>query len=115
MGMNRLLSREHKDIHKLATLENILRNHLLELLLNRLGTLGVTVAGKVNQVPLVVYYEVVDKKCLTRCCRRLGKTFVTAKHVDEARLPHVGATNECVLGFRVLRTLRHGGAADDKL
>ena len=88
---------KYKNVSQLWTLQNIAGNHLLQLFLYGLRTLGEAIARQVDQIPLVVDDEMVDKQGLSRCGRCLGESLVVAEHVDEARLSHVTSADEGIL------------------
>ena len=85
---------KHKEVGQLPALQHVLRYHLLKFVAHGLGSRRIAVAGKVNQIPLVVDDEVVDEQRLAGLGRRLGQSLVVAEHIDETRLANVGATDE---------------------
>ena len=79
---------EDKEVDELFALEDIARDHLLQAALRRLRArpLGVAIARKVHQIPLVVDNEVVDEQGLARLRRRLGQSLAVGEHIDQTRL-----------------------------
>ena len=55
---------EYEDIGELYTLEDVLRNHLLQFVALRLRTFGIAITGKVHQIPFLVDNEMVDQERL---------------------------------------------------
>ena len=97
---------EDKEVDELFALEDIARDHLLQAALRRLRArpLGVAIARKVHQIPLVVDNEVVDEQGLARLRRRLGQSLAVGEHIDQTRLAHIGSSDKGKLGLGVLRT-----------
>ena len=98
---------EHEGVDELLALQDVRRNHLVELLLHGLRSLCEAITRKVHEIPLIVDDKVIDEQRLAGRGRRFGKSLAVAEHVDEARLAHVGASDERKLGLGVLRALAY--------
>ena len=80
-------------MHLLA-LEDIVGYNLRELAALGLRHLGVAVAREVDQVPTIVYEEVVYELCLAGCARHLCEVLNAREHVYERRLTDVASADE---------------------
>ena len=98
---------KHKRVDELFALEYVRCYHLVELLLYGLRALGKSVARKVDKIPFVVDYEVIDEQRLAWSSRCLCKSLVIAEHIDKARLANIGTADEGEFGLCVLRTLAY--------
>ena len=98
---------QHEDVDQLLALQNVAANHLVQLVHLLLGALGKTVAGKVDEIPLLIYNKVVDEQRLAWRGGGLRQLLVVGEHVDKTGLAHIGTTNEGLFGLGILRTHRH--------
>lgn len=72
----------------------VVSDHLFELLLSGRRHLGVSVARKVDEIPLPVDEEVVHKSGLSRLAGGHCKILFLAEHVDERGLAYVRSSDE---------------------
>ena len=80
-------------MHLLA-LEDVVRDDLRELATRTLRHLGVAVAWEVDQVPTIVYEEVVYELRLARCARHLREVLNAREHVYERRFADVASADK---------------------
>ena len=71
---------------------------LIILFLAVLTALGIAVARKVDDVPVLINQEMIDEHGLSRSCGRHGESFTPRQHVDEAGFSNVGTSDEGVFG-----------------
>ena len=68
---------QDKKIRKLFTLQNIIFDDPLDIFTSLFSPLGKTITGEIDQIPLSVDKEMIDKHCLPRFLRGHGKPFFT--------------------------------------
>lgn len=90
---------------QLLSVKQVAIDKFLQLCLTLLAQFGIAVAWEVNNVPLVIYDEMVDEKGLAWGRRSLGETILLHEHIDQTRLTHVRPSDEGVLGHCPRRTL----------
>ena len=105
---------EQEEVGHLLSLQDITLNHLAQALAVFLAPLGIAVAGEIHEIPAVVDEEVVDEHGLAWRRAREGQSFVASEHVDEARLAHIAAAYERILGQVTFGAAGHVGVADDE-
>jgi len=103
---------QYKQRCELGALQYVAVDYPLQFFLLLVAPFCITVARQVNQVPVLVYEEMVDKECLARCSRCHGQPLAVSQHIDKAGLAHVGAPYKSVLRAVVLRAFADIGVAD---
>ena len=111
----RLMARinKKKEVHHLFATQDIARYHPLQFVPLLLSPLGIAIAGKVDEIPLIINNKVVDEYRLARCGRRLGEARPARQHVDKAGLAHIASSYKSEFRQFSLGTLVHTGTADD--
>ena len=99
----------------LLALEYVARYYVLQLLGLRFAALGISIAGEVHQVPLVVDAVVVYEQCFARWGRCHCQFLLVGEAVYEARFAHIGASDEGIFGLAVLWAFLYIGVAYYKL
>lgn len=89
---------EDKEAGHLLALQNVGLYDALNLFLAFLSALGIAVARKVDDVPVLINQEMIDEHGLSRSCGRHGESFTSRQHVDEAGFSNVGTSDEGVFG-----------------
>ena len=89
---------EDEEAGELLALEEVVVDHLLPFGPAGLGNAGVTVAGQVHEVPAFVDDEVVEELRFAGGGGDLREGLPAGEQVNEARLAHVGPSDEGVLG-----------------
>ena len=98
---------QHKEEVHLLALEHIVHKDLGKLATLILRHTGVALAGQIDQIPITIDAEVVDKTCLAGCCRDLGQALATREHINERRLTHITTTDKGHIAQIVLGDLRN--------
>lgn len=105
---------KHKKVSQTGAFQNIIFYDLLKGLTRLLAHFGVSVARQVDQVPKVVDLEMIDQLSLSRPTRSLGQTLSLGKHIDQAALADVAATDKCVFwGFGRWTVCNAGTTSDE--
>lgn len=101
--------------HRLQVLPltQIVLDHLLPPSPVRLPNLGKAVAGQIHDIPFVIDRKMVDQLRLAGSAGGLGQLFITGKHVDQGRLPHIASSDKSIFGPVGRRALCMIRAADD--
>ena len=89
---------EDKEAGHLLALQNVGLYDALNLFLAFLSALGIAVARKIDDVPVLINQEVIDEHGLSRSCGCHGESFTPRQHVDEAGFSNVGTSDEGVFG-----------------
>ena len=87
---------EQEQVGHLHAPEDIRLYHFLEFGAVGFRTLGVAVAGEIDDIPGVVYEEMVDEHGLAGGGRGHGHAFFAHKHIDKRRLAHIRAADESI-------------------
>ena len=93
-------------MHLLA-LQDIVGYNLRELTALGLRHLGIAITWQVDQVPAVIYEEVVYELRLARCSRHLRKVFHAREHVYERRLAYIASADKGYILKVILGHLRN--------
>ena len=105
---------EDKEAGHLLALQNVGLYDALNLFLAFLSALGIAVARKVDDVPVLINQEMIDEHGLSRSCGRHGESFTSRQHVDEAGFSNVGTSDEGVFGECSSGAFFYGWIADDE-
>ena len=89
---------EDKEAGHLLALQDIGLYDALNLLLSFLSASGVAIAGKVDDIPVLVDQEMIDEHCFSGGCGCHGKPFPPCQHIDKAGFSNVGTSDEGVFG-----------------
>lgn len=96
---------EQHHARELFAIQQVAVDEFLQLCLTLLAQFGIAVAREIDNVPLVIYDEMVDEKGLAWGGRCLGETILLHEHIDQARLAYIRPSDEGVLGHCPRRTL----------
>lgn len=89
---------QDKQAGQLATLQNVMLDHLHERCPLLLAAGRISIAGKVYYIPIaVVDAEVVDKKRFAWLLRGLGKRIVGGEHIDKRGFSDIAPADESIL------------------
>ena len=79
-----------------------------------LASLGVSVAGQIDEIPLLIDKEMIDKQCFPRGRGGHCQSFLASEHIDERRFAYVGAADKCKFMAHVGGTFANVGVAYDE-
>lgn len=85
---------QYKQQMELLAAQHVAGDEFREFALQAFRGASVAITRQIDQIPLIVDAEMVDKARFARRSRHLGQSSAVGKHIDERRFSHVAAPNE---------------------